>query len=59
MLRPLFLIATMLLLQGCTALVVGGAVVGTAAKVAVETAKVPVKVTGAAVDVVTDDDEED
>ena len=36
-----------------------GAVVGTAATVAVEAAKVPVKVTGAAVGAVIDDDDED
>ena len=59
MLRNLVLIATLLLLQGCTALFVGGAVVGAATKVAVETVKVPVKVTGAAVDAVTDDDDDD
>ena len=45
-------------LTGCTPLVVGGAVVGTAAKVAVGAAKVPVKATGAAIDAVTDDDED-
>ena len=38
-------------LTGCTPLVVGGAVVGTAAKV-------PVKATGAAIDAVTDDDQD-
>ena len=59
MLKIPVLIATLLLLQGCTALFVGGAVVGAATKVAVEAAKVPVKVTGAAVDVVTDDDDDD
>jgi hypothetical protein len=58
-LKTFLLIATLLLLQGCTALFVGGAVVGAATKVAVETAKVPVKVTGAAVDAVTDDEDED
>ena len=36
-----------------------GAVVGTAATVAVEAAKVPIKVTGAAIDAVTDDDEDE
>lgn len=59
MLKTLVLISSLLLLQGCTALFVGGAVVGAATKVAVETAKVPVKVTGAAVDAVTDDDDDD
>jgi len=47
-----------LMLQGCVTMVVG-AVVGTAATVAIEAAKVPVKATGAAVDAVTGDDEED
>lgn len=46
-------------LQGCTTAVVVGAVVGTAATVAIEAAKVPIKVTGAAVDAVIDDDEDD
>lgn len=46
-------------LQGCTTAVVVGAVVGTAATVAVEAAKVPIKVTGAAIDAVTDDDEDE
>ena len=59
MLKTLFLIATLVLLKGCSALFVGGAVVGAATKVAVETVKVPVKVTGAAVDAVTDDDDDD
>lgn len=58
MLKPLVLAASLLLLEGCTAMVVG-AVVGTAATVVVETAKVPFKVTGAAIDIVTDDDEEE
>jgi len=48
----------LLLLEGCTAMVVG-AVVGTAATVVVETAKVPFKVTGAAIDIVTDDEEDE
>lgn len=51
-------VATMILLtsllSGCAAAVVGAAV-GTAATIVVETAKVPVKVTGAVVDVVADD----
>lgn len=58
MLKPLMLAVSLLLLEGCTAMVVG-AVVGTVATVVVETAKVPFKVTGAAIDIVTDDDEED
>lgn len=46
-------------LSGCTPLVVGGAVVGAAAKVAVGAAKVPVKATGAVIDAATDDQDED
>jgi len=61
-LKTLTVIVVLLMLQGCTAMVVG-AVVGTAAgvvtTVAVETAKVPFKVTGAVIDVATDDEEED
>jgi hypothetical protein len=52
------LLALMLMLQGCAAMVVG-AVVGTAATVAVETAKVPVKATGAVIDAVSDDDKDE
>jgi len=55
------LILVLLILQGCTAMVVGAAVgtaVGTVTTVAVETAKVPFKVAGAAVDVVTDDEDD-
>jgi hypothetical protein len=36
-----------------------GAAVGTVATVAVETAKVPFKVTGAAIDAVTDDEQDE
>ena len=57
-LKTLALVFSILLLQGCTALVVG-AVVGTAATLAIETAKVPFKVGGAVIDVVSDDEEED
>jgi hypothetical protein len=46
------------MLQGCTSLIVGAAV-GTVTTLAVETAKVPFKVAGAAIDVVTDDEDED
>lgn len=42
------------MLNGCI-----GTIVGTAADVAIEVAKVPFKVGGAVVDVVTDDDDED
>jgi hypothetical protein len=58
LLKSLGLAVSLLLLEGCTAMVVG-AVVGTAATIVVETAKVPFKVTGAAIDIVTDDDEEE
>ena len=57
-LKILALVFSILLLQGCTALVVG-AVVGTAATLVIETAKVPFKVGGAVIDVVSDDEEED
>ena len=52
------LVLTLLILQGCAAMVVGTAV-GTVTTIAVETVKVPFKVAGAAVDVVTDDDDDD
>ena len=57
MVRTTSLLLALLLLQGCTTLV--GATVGAATTVAVEVAKVPFKVAGAAIDVATDDDEED
>jgi hypothetical protein len=57
-LKTLALVFSVLLLQGCTALVVG-VVVGTAATLAIETAKVPFKVGGAVIDVVSDDEEDD
>ena len=47
----------LLMLQGCAAMVVGTAV-GVATTVAIETAKVPFKVTGAVIDVATDDDDD-
>jgi len=47
-----------LMLQGCMTAMVVGTVVGTAATVAVEAAKVPVKAGGAVVDAVTDDEDE-
>ena len=40
--------------QGCV-----GTIIGTAADVAIETAKVPFKVGGAVIDVVTDDDDDE
>ena len=45
-------------LYGCAGMIVGAAV-GTVTTVAVETAKVPFKVGGAVVDVVSDDDDDD
>jgi hypothetical protein len=57
--RVLALLLASILLQGCTTAVVVGAVVGTTAKVAVETAKVPVRATGAVVDAVTDDEDDE
>ena len=53
----ILLLAT-ILLSGCAAMIVGTAV-GTATTVAIEAAKVPFKVGGAVVDVVTDDDEDE
>jgi len=52
--RAVLATATCLLLSGCL-----GAVVGTAVDVTLEVAKVPFKVAGAVVDVVTPDDEDD
>jgi ABC-type methionine transport system permease subunit len=48
----------LLMLQGCTTMIVG-TTVGAVTTLAVETAKVPFKVAGAAIDVVTDDEDED
>jgi len=49
--RLFILLFAALALNGCA-----GMIVGTAADVAIETAKIPFKVGGAVVDVVTDDD---
>lgn len=57
--RVLALLLASILLPGCTTAVVVGAVVGTTAKVAVEAAKVPVKATGAVVDAVAEDEDDD
>ncbi|MGB5440154.1 MAG: hypothetical protein WBN57_06900 [Gammaproteobacteria bacterium] len=57
-LKMLLVVFSLLLLQGCAAMVVG-AVVGTATTLAVETAKVPFKVGAAVIDVVSDDEEAD
>jgi len=46
--------SVLLLLNGCL-----GTIVGTAVDVTLEVAKVPFKVAGAVVDVVSDDEEED
>lgn len=55
--RTVTLILALLVLQGCAAMVVG-TTVGVVTTVAVEAVKVPFKVTGAVIDVVSDDDEE-
>ena len=57
-LKILALVFSIFLLQGCAAMV-AGAVVGTVATVAVEVVKVPFKVGGAVVDVVTDDEDDE
>jgi len=54
-LKTLTVVIVLLMLQGCTAMVVGTAV-GAVTTVAVETVKVPFKVTGAVIDVATDDE---
>ncbi len=50
----LLIISLLFLLQGCV-----GAVLGAAVDTTIEVAKVPFKVAGAAVDLATDDDDED
>ena len=50
-------VLVLLMLQGCTSMVVG-TTVGAVTTVAITAAKVPIKVTGAVIDVVTDDDAE-
>ena len=52
--KILFMLVLSLSLTGCV-----GTVVGTAADVAIEVAKVPFKVGGAVIDVVSGDDEEE
>jgi hypothetical protein len=54
MLKYLTLAITLIALQGCL-----GTIIGTTADVAIEVVKVPFKVTGAAIDLMTDDDDED
>ena len=56
--RTIACFLVLLMLQGCASTVVGTAV-GTVTTLAVETAKVPFKVAGAAIDVVTDDEDEE
>jgi hypothetical protein len=56
-LKTLTVVAVLLLLQGCAAMVVGTAV-GVVTTVAVETVKVPFKVTGAVIDVATDEEDD-
>ena len=56
-LKTFTVVIVLLLLQGCTAMVVGTAV-GVATTVVVETVKVPFKVTGAVIDVATDDEDD-
>jgi len=55
--RMMILCISLIVIQGCTTLI--GTAVGTATTVAVEVAKVPFKVAGAAIDVATDDDEDE
>ena len=56
-LKTLAVVVVLLMLQGCAAMVVGTAV-GVVTTVAVETVKVPFKVTGAVIDVATDDEDD-
>jgi len=57
-LKKLTVVVVLLVLQGCTAMVVG-TTVGVVTTVAAEAVKVPFKVTGAVIDVATDDEDED
>jgi hypothetical protein len=56
--KTVTLFLALLVLQGCAATVVG-TTVGVVTTVAVEAVKVPFKVTGAVIDVATDDEDED
>ena len=56
-LKNLTLAIALLMVQGCTTMVVGTAV-GAVSTVAVETAKVPFKAAGAVIDIATDDEED-
>lgn len=55
--KTMTLLLALLLLPACTTLV--GTAIGTTTTVVVEVAKVPFKVAGAAIDVATDDEEDD
>lgn len=55
--KILTVVVVLLVLQGCTAMVVGTAV-GVVTTVAVETVKVPFKVTGAVIDAAIDDEDD-
>ena len=56
--RTLVFLIALLVLQGCTTMLVGTAA-GIVTTVAVETVKVPFKVTGAVIDVATGDNEDE
>lgn len=53
------LVLVCVLLQGCVAATIAGAAVGATAAVVTTAVKVPIKVTGAAIDMATGDDEDD
>ena len=55
--RVIVPLVLMFVLQGCTSMIVGTAV-GTVTTVAVETAKLPFKVAGAAAELAGDDEDE-
>ena len=55
--RTMILCISLFVIQGCTTLI--GTTVGTVTTVAVEVAKVPFKIADAAIDVATDDDEDE
>jgi hypothetical protein len=57
--RLLLSMALLLSMSGCAAVMVTGAVVSTAASLAVEVVELPFEVAGATYDLVTDDDDED
>jgi hypothetical protein len=57
--RLLLCAVLILSMSGCAAVMVTGAVVGTAASLAVEVVELPFEVAGATYDLVTDDDEEE